>query len=268
MTMSPHHTFSRASPAPLGRKEPKFSQCFVCCCNLPDPLPPSPPHFPPASALACTFCLAKVKTEPINIQAVLSTKLIGSALKSATFQIKWRSITKARNPCWWRSLSFEKSRDKFRSVGWIPHKYQRAFANFQFLFRAKRSPPLRFSLCFRFWGWGGRQQWCGTLWTSWPALRLQKRKLQAAQSRSRWRPGQGWRANQEENWTLRIVSDDWSWIEGIQPIQFLFPIHQMLPRTCRNSPFCRLQNSLNLNIWRKSCLQKTNQVSQTNNQKY
>ena len=44
--------------------------------------------------------------------------------------------------------------------------------------------------------------------------------------RTRWRQ-RG--ANQEENWTLRIVSDDWPRIEGIRPIQFLFPIHPTAP---------------------------------------
>ena len=132
MTMSPHHAFSRAVirfPSSLGTKGAEVPVMFRLL------LQPPHPCFPPASALACTFCLAKVKTEPINIQAVLSTKLIGSSLKSADIQYK---VKHCQSPCWWRSPSFGKSRDKSRSVGWIPHKYQRAFANFQFLFRAKR----------------------------------------------------------------------------------------------------------------------------------
>ena len=123
-----------------------------------------------------------------------------------------------------------KSRAKSRSVEWIPHKYQRALANFQFLFRAKRLVRVP-GLCFRLGGWRGHQ-WCGTLWTSWPALRLQKReweKITGAQG------GGGRGANQEENWTLRIVSDDWSWIEGIGPIQFLFSNSPQCSRSHRNS---------------------------------
>ena len=82
ITRFPEQLF--ASPGPKGQKEPKFSPCFVC--NSPNSS--SFPISPPASALACTFLLAKVKTKPINIQAVLSTKTNRRGLENCAC-IKW-----------------------------------------------------------------------------------------------------------------------------------------------------------------------------------
>ena len=90
------------------------------------------------------------------------------------------------------------------------------------------------SLCFRLGGWRGQRCDAGHFepldQQHSDYKRGNGRKLQAVHEME---AGQG--ANQEENWTLRIVSDDWSWIEGIGPIQFLFSNSPQCSRSHRNS---------------------------------
>ena len=152
--------------------------------------------------------------------------------------VESEALPKRRSRCWCRlGLSFGKSRDKFRSVGWIPHKYQRAFANFQFLFRAKRLPLLlRFSL-FQIGRMARTALWCGTLWTSWPALRLQKREWKKITGCAR----DGCRAGGKSRRKLDF-EDCLRWLvadRGDPTNSISFSNSPNCSRSQRNSPFCK-----------------------------
>ena len=109
---------------------------------------------------------------------------------------------------------------------------------FSFSFVQKGCRCCYASLCFRSGGWRGQHCDAGhfePLDQHSDYKRGNGRKLQAVHEME---AGQG--ANQEENWTLRIVSDDWSRIEGIRPIQFLFPIHPTAPAHSATLHFAKL----------------------------
>ena len=184
--------------------------------------------------------------------------------KVQLLRLSEEALPKREALCWWRRPSFGKSRDKFRSVGWIPHKYQRAFANFQFLFRAKRLLLLRFPPAAVFVsdcedGWRG-QQWCGTLWTSWPALRLQKRKLQAAHRMMEAGAGMEGKSRRKLDFEdcLRWLGVDWG--DPTNSISFSnspnAPPHMSELSILQAAKLFKTE-MFGGNVWRKSCLPKT-----------